>query len=111
MKLIPVTETEIKNILKSLKSKNSSGYDGISSRILKYCIDEISKALGHIFNASLKQGIYPERMKYASVRPSYKTGEKSDISNYRPISLLTTFSKVLKKVMYNRLKQHIYTKI
>ena len=48
-------------------------------------------------------------MKYASVRPIYKTGEKSEISNYRPISLLTTFPKVLERVMYNRLKQHIYT--
>ena len=109
MKLIPITDTEIKNILKTLKSKNSTVYDGISSTILKYCIDEISKPLGHIFDASLKQGIYPERMKYASVRPIYKTGEKSEISNYRPISLLTTFSKVLERVMYNRLKQHIYT--
>jgi hypothetical protein len=92
MKLIPITEAEIKNILKTLKPKNSTGYDGISSRILKYCIDEISKPLGHIYNVSFKQGIYPERMKYASLRPIYETGEKSEMSNYRPISLLTTFS-------------------
>jgi hypothetical protein len=53
--------------------------------------------LNHIFSESLKQGICPERLKYASVRHIYKTGEKTDISNFRPISLLTTFSKLHKK--------------
>jgi hypothetical protein len=77
MKLIPVTEAKIKNILKIMKQKNSTGYDGVSSRILKYCKDEISKPLGHIFNVPLEQGVYPERMKYASLRAIYKTGEES----------------------------------
>jgi hypothetical protein len=58
---------------------------------------------------SLEQGVYPERMKSASLRPIYKTGEKSDMSNYRSISLLIAFSKVLERVTYNRLKQHIDT--
>jgi hypothetical protein len=63
-----------------MKQKNSTGYDGVSSRILKYCIDEISKPLGHIFNvSSLEQGVYPERMEYGSLRSIYKTGEKSDM--------------------------------
>jgi hypothetical protein len=89
LRLIPITEAEIKNILKSQKSKNSAGFDGISSRILKYCIVEISKPLcHHIFNASLEQGIYPDRKKFASVRPVYKTGDKVVMANYRPISLL-----------------------
>jgi hypothetical protein len=68
LRLIPITEAEIKNILMSLKSKNFTGYDGISSRILKYCIAEISKPLCHIFNASLEQGIYSDRMKFDSLR-------------------------------------------
>jgi hypothetical protein len=97
MRLIPTTETEIKYIIKTLKTKNSTGYDGISSRILKSCVDVISKPLSHISNESFKQSIYPERLKYALVRPIYKMGEGTDISNYRPISLLTTFSKILKE--------------
>jgi sarcosine oxidase/L-pipecolate oxidase len=80
-----------------MKQKNSTGYDGVSSRILKYCKDKISKPLGHIFNVSLEQGVYPERMKYASLRPIYKTGEKSDMSNYRPISLFIAFLRCLKE--------------
>ncbi|PNF22769.1 hypothetical protein B7P43_G06670 [Cryptotermes secundus] len=109
LKLIPVTEVEIKNILKTLKSKNSTGYDGISSRILKYSINQISKPLGHILNASLERGIFPDRMKFASVRPLHKTGEKVVMANYRPISLLIIFSKIFEKAMYNRIKQHLHT--
>jgi hypothetical protein len=107
MRLIPTTETEIKCIVKTLKIKNSAGYDGISSRILKNCMDVISKPLIHIINESFKQSIYPERLKYALVRPIYKMGERTDISNYRPISLLTTFSKIFERVMCAKLYQHI----
>jgi Notch-like protein len=85
----------------------STGYEGISSRILKNCMDVISKPLSHIINESFKQRIYPEKLKYALVRPIYKMGEKTDISNYRPISLLMTFSKIFERVIYARLYQHI----
>jgi hypothetical protein len=47
-KLRPITEAEVKNTLNTLKAKNSTGYDGISSIILKYYIDQVSKPLGHI---------------------------------------------------------------
>jgi hypothetical protein len=107
MRLMPTTESEIKYIIKTLKSKNSTGYDGISSRILKSCMDVISKPLSHIINESFKQSIYPERLKYALVRPIYKMGERTDVSNYRPISLLTTFSKIFERATYARLYQHV----
>jgi hypothetical protein len=93
----------------SLKSKNSTGYDGISSRILNYYIVEISKPMCHIFNASLEQGIYPDRMKFVSLMPIYKTGDKVVMTNYRPISLLTSFSKIFERVVYNRIRQHMHT--
>ena len=67
MKLIPVAEIEVKDIIKSLKNKNSSGYDGISNNILKYCVNEISKPLTYIFNLSLRTGVFPDRFKYAVV--------------------------------------------
>jgi hypothetical protein len=53
LRLIPTMEAEIKNMLMLQKSKDSTGYDGISSKILKYCIAEISKPLTHIFNVFL----------------------------------------------------------
>ena len=57
----------------------------------------------NIFNLSLSTGIFPDRMKVAKVTPIFKKGEKSGISNYRPISVLPCFSKILERIMYNRL--------
>jgi ribosomal protein S17 len=52
---------------------------------------------------SIITGVFPDRLKYAVIKPLYKKGDKVDITNYRPISMLTVFSKVLGKTMYNRL--------
>jgi len=57
----------VTNIIKSLKNKNSSGYDGISNNILKHCVKEISKPLTYIFNLSLAKGVFPDRFKYTIV--------------------------------------------
>ena len=67
MKTIPVSETEVISIIKSLKSKNTTGYDGISNKILKHCAHIISKPLTYIYNRSLTTGIFPERCKFAIV--------------------------------------------
>ena len=64
MKIIPVTETEIKTIIRSLKSKSSVGYDGISNTILNHCIHVTGKPLTHICRNSVASGIFPERCKY-----------------------------------------------
>ncbi|PNF19595.1 hypothetical protein B7P43_G16839, partial [Cryptotermes secundus] len=59
----------------------------------------ISSPLTRISNNSLSQGIFPDRLKYSEIRPLFKKGEKTNISNYMSISLLTSFSKVLEKAM------------
>jgi hypothetical protein len=74
MKLIPTTEIELKSIITSFKPKNSTGYEGTSPRILKHCMNAVSKPISHICNTSLNQGIYPDRLKFAIVKPSYKKG-------------------------------------
>jgi hypothetical protein len=55
----------------------------------------------------ISTGIFPERLKYAVMKPLNKKGDKVDIKNYRPISMLTLFSEVIEKVMYCRLSQHL----
>jgi hypothetical protein len=67
MKPIPVTEVEVINTITYFKRINASGYDGISSKILKHCIYLISKPFTYICNSSLTSGIYPDRCKYALV--------------------------------------------
>jgi hypothetical protein len=107
MVTIPDSEVEVRNIIKPLKSKETSGYDGITSKILKLCASTVIKPLTYIYNLSLTTGTFPERCKPAIVRPIYKKGNHSEMNNYRPVSLLRTISKALEKVMLSRLSQHI----
>jgi hypothetical protein len=107
--IILITEAEIKSTISSLKPKNSSGYDEITSKIIKSRTSIISFPLSYICNYSLHIGIFPGHLKIAIVKPLHKKGDKSNISNYRPISLLPIFSKVFEKATYNRLNHHLYT--
>ena len=106
MESIPVTEAEVIIIIGSLKSKDTTGYDGISYKILKLSAHIKSNPLTYIMNCSLTTGIFPEICKLAIVRPVHKKGNKNEMNNYRPISLLTTISKIFERVMYNRLVHH-----
>jgi hypothetical protein len=107
IKIIPVTATEMKIIIRSLKPKNSSGYDEIRSKILKTCAATISLPLSFICNHLLHTGIFPDHLKIAVVKPLHKKGDRYNMTNYRPISLLSIFSKVCEKAMYSRLSHHL----
>jgi hypothetical protein len=98
---------EIINIIKSLKTKESYGYDEISTKPLKISANYICSPLTHICNKAIAAGIFPQRLKYSIIKPLFKKGDKTKPSNYRPISLLTTFSKVLEKALFNRLIENI----
>ena len=102
-----ISTKEAENIIKSLKPKNSSGYDGICIKLIKISSPIVSSPLVHICNESLYSVIFPDHLKYAVVEPLFKKGDKSKISNYRPIFFLSSFSKVLEKVMYNQLQEHL----
>jgi hypothetical protein len=101
---------EIQNIIKSLKPKNSYGFDEISVKILKISSPFVLSPLTYIFNKALSSGVFPDRLKHSIVKPIYKHGNKLNMSNYRPISILTSFSKVLEKLLHIRISEHI-TKI
>ena len=107
MKHNPTTTKEIDEIIKSLKVKDSHGYDEISTKILKISSPFIISPLNYICNKALFKGIFPDRLKFSVIKPLYKKGNKQDTSNYRPISLLTSFSKIFEKVMLNRLLTHL----
>ena len=68
------------------------------------------KPLLHIFNQSLQSGIFPDKLKIARVTPSFKKGSDSELGNYRPMSVLPCFSKILEKIMYNRFYKHLKEK-
>jgi len=98
---------QIEKIIKSLRTKNACGYDEISNRIIKLTAPFIISPLTYICNAVLSTGCFPDRLKYAVVKPIFKKGNKQEISNYRPIYLLTSFSKIIEKLIYARLHAHI----
>ena len=100
--LTPCSEKEISDLIQKLPAKTSSGYDNISNVLLKRIGHCIVSPLTTIFNESLTMGVFPDVMKLADVVPLYKAKEKFLETNYRPISLLTTMSKILEKVVYNR---------
>ena len=98
---------EIEKIIKTIKTKDSFGYDEISSRIIKQSAPFIIFPLTYICNAILHSGVFPERLKFAIIKPCFKKGNTQEVSNYRSISLLISFSKIIEKIMYSRLITHI----
>ena len=100
--IFPTHKDEILKIASGLNDKKSPGHDGISNYLLKNIISYIMDPLVYILNLSLSSGIVPNIMKIAKVIPIYKKGDKSDVSNYRPISLLTNISKILERIIYTR---------
>ena len=101
----PVNEAEVIRIIKLCKPKDSM--DDISMWVLSRIAPHVVKPLVHIFNFSFSTGIFPSEMKIAKVIPLFKN--KSDFSNYRPISLLSQFSKILENIFNERLQQLLNT--
>ena len=98
-----ITPEEIVSTTKLLKSKSSYGYDKLSMKLIKGIIDKISLPLSLIFNKSFSTGLFPEGLKIARIIPVLKSGDKNDIKNYRPISLLPSLSKIIEKIILNKL--------
>jgi len=91
----PTNETEIINIVKSLSGNKSPGHDEVPPSILKSIIVSIVTPLVQVFNLSFHRGQFPTRLKLAKVVPIFKNDDKLSFCNYRPISVLSVFSKVL----------------
>ena len=102
-----LTINELKDAFFSLRTNKSPGHDGISFNVINNFFGPLSTPLLNIFNLSLEKGIFPDELKTARVTPIYKTGDENDFGNYRPISLLPCFSKMLEKIMYKRLYNHL----
>lgn len=103
----PTDETEIMLVIHSLKISHSEGHDNFSVNILKDYMYELSKPLSIVCNKSIQDGIFPDSLKIAKIVPVYKSDDKRTVSNYRPISVLPAFSKVLERLVYNRLLDFI----
>ena len=92
------------------KSTQSKDHDQFDMCLVKKIIPHIVKPLAHICNTALMNGIFPDRMKIARLIPLFKSGDVKEFSNYRPVSIVSQFSKILQKVFHNRLMSFINDK-
>ena len=99
--LKPVTTEEVGNIMASLKD-SSPGHDEMKIGPIRSVLNYIEGPLTYVCNLSLNEGIFPDILKIANVIPLYKKDDPVFFNNYRPVSLLCSLSKVLEKLMYNR---------
>jgi hypothetical protein len=99
--------TEIMDITSQLSQSDSKGNDGISARVAKAVMPEIARPLAMVFEKSLESGVFPDKLKIARIIPIHKSDDKQVVNNYRPISILPFFSKILEKIMYNRLLKYL----
>ena len=103
----PTTQDEIAEIAKTFLPGKAAGYDQIPMTVIKESILLVSEPLTHIINLSIQHGIVPDEMKIARVIPIFKSDDQSLFTNYRPISVLPSFSKFFERVIYNRLMQYL----
>ena len=101
--LRPTDEEEILNLINGLKNSTAAGEDGLKSEPIKHISKLISTPLAHICNMSLLAGRFPSRMKVARVCVIHKGGAQNVFNNYRPISVLPAFSKILEQIINSRL--------
>ena len=98
-----VTEYDVMKVVNNLKKKVSKDCNDIDMTIIKTIIYEIVTPFTYICNQSFLSGTFPNKMKLAKVIPLYKTGKQNAFTNYRPVSLLPQFSKILEKLFSEQL--------
>ena len=102
----PITVNEI--VLEICHLKNNSSLAEVPVKFLKMCATMVAEILCPLFNECIKQGIYPDILKLATVIPIPKGGDKTSMSNYRPISLLSTINKIFEKLLFSRICCFLY---
>ena len=106
LKFLRCDENIIGSIIEGLNTKKSTGLDGIPIWLYKVVKQIIAPVIVEIINSGMEQGIFPQILKQAKVCAVHKKGDKELISNYSPISVLSTLSKIFEKVIYMQLEFH-----
>ena len=102
-----ISEDKILNVIRSLNSNKAHGWDEVSVRMINLSDAALILPLEIIFSNCLRQGVFPEIWKHANVVPVHKKNEKNIKGNYRPISLLPIFGKILEKLVHDSLCTHL----
>ena len=98
---------DIRDAFAKVKTAKSFGIDNISSYFLKLALPYIENSLAFLFNTSIETSQFPDSWKVARITPIFKDGDKTEKSNYRPISVLPVISKLFEKLVFNQLYQYM----
>jgi hypothetical protein len=104
-----ITTKKTDKIIQSLTPNDSQGFDETSKRILKISAPFTAFPLNYILNKALLKGIFLDRIKFSTIKPLYKHGNKHEMANYKPISLSSSFSEIFETVMQATLLEHLTT--
>ena len=104
----PTDCKEVLQVIKCLSNSSTPDFFVISNKLLRTVTSYVCEPAVHIANLSMTNGVFPEIFKSAIVIPTHKKGDPSEISNYRPISLLPVISKVLERIIFRRLSPFLF---
>ena len=103
----PETEVSIKKLIDKIKKDVATGADDIGAKLIKDASEVLSPILAEIINLSYETSVFPDCMKIATIKALHKKEDPDKISNYRPISILPTLSKVFERAATNQLVEHL----
>ena len=98
--LNPISEKEVKQIISNMNIHKSTGLNDIPIKFIELSSIVISPILTNLYNKCISQGVFPNILKNSQIIPIYKKGEKNLCANYRPISLISPFSKIFQKCLF-----------
>lgn len=111
LQLVELSEDNIYKALRKLKNKFTTGPDGIPSFLVRDCANIFAKPLCILFNISLKSNTFPDLWKCSKIIPVYKKDSRTDITNYRPITIINNFSKAFELALYQEFYVHVNEQI
>lgn len=106
----PTDYLEVYRVIKTLNNTRAVGHDGIPVKLISHIADSIVMPLTHVINLILSSGLYPDNLKIALVHPIYKKGDKDNLGNYRPISIQSNISKIVEKIISDRILNYMDSK-
>ena len=102
-----ITAAQITKVVQRLVNGKATGINNIPNKVLKDSIHLIAPVLMDIFNLSISTKIFPDDLKVLKVVPVYKSGERENLNNYRPIAVLPTIARVFEKLLYRQLYSYL----
>ena len=102
-----IDPSTIEKEIKTLKCSKSARYDKVSVKLVKDAAEILCKPLAATFNSSFEKGIFPDKWKIAKVTSIFESGSKNDMGNYRPMSVLSVFSRLLEKLGHDQVSNYL----